>query len=213
MKNRLISKKHFLLLMFITTFNFAFTQSETEVLRLQVGLGVNSPLGADIAPQFDAKIVNLPSVQFGLRYMFKRNLGAKLDIHYNRFSSTGTDRTFKLNYTRVNLEGVYNVSDKLKFLSARSSLMVHLGPGISVSKPLGIYSANNATFLNLNVGVAYEYALSKRVSLFSDFNYTHSFATKDAYDVLTDGYSFNGAMIQVSIGVSVALSGCKYCEE
>ena len=72
--------------MLITTFNFAFSQSETEVFRLQIGLGVNSPLGADIAPQFDAKIVNIPSVQFGLRYMFKRNLGAKLDIHYNRFS-------------------------------------------------------------------------------------------------------------------------------
>ena len=212
MKNKLISKKHFLLLMLITTFNFAFAQSETEVFRLQIGLGVNSPLGADIAPQFDAKIVNIPSVQFGLRYVFKRNLGAKLDIHYNRFSSTGTDRAFKLNYTRVNLEGVYNVSDKLKFLSTRSRIMVHLGPGLSMSKPLGIYSAHSATFLNLNAGVAYEFALSKRVSLFSDLNYTHSFASENAYDVIIDGYSFNGAMIQVSVGISMALSGCKYCE-
>ena len=212
MKKKLLSKNYLLLLMLIATFNFAFAQSETEVFRLQLGLGVNSPLSADIAPQFDAKIVNTPSVQFGLRYMFKRNLGAKLDIHYNRFSSTGTDRAFKLNYTRINLEGVYNVSDKLKFLSTRSRIMVHLGPGLSMSKPLGIYSANSATFLNLNAGVAYEFALSKRVSLFSDLNYTHSFASENAYDVIIDGYSFNGAMIQVSVGISMALSGCKYCE-
>ena len=90
--------------------------------------------------------------------------------------------------------------------------MVHLGPGLSLSKPLGIYSGNSATFLNLNAGVAYEFVLSKRVSLFSDLNYTHSFASEAAYDVLTEGYSFNGAVIQASVGISVALSGCKYCE-
>ena len=212
MKNKMLSKNYLLLLMLFVALNISFAQSETEVFRLQLGLGINSPLGADIAPQFDTKTVNIPSVQFGLRYMFKRNLGAKLDIHYNRFSSTGAATAFKLNYTRINLQGVYNVSDKLKFLSTRSCIMVHLGPGLSSSKPLGIYSANSAIFLNLNAGVIYEFALSKRVSLFSDLNYTHSFASKEANDVLNEGYSFNGTVVQASVGISVALSGCKYCE-
>ena len=200
------------LFLFFGVFHSGHAQQEVDVFRLQLGLGVNSPLDANLTPQFESKTINFPSIQLGFRYMFKNTLGAKLDVQYNRFSSASTSLPFKSNYSRLNLQGIYDVTDKLNFLSPRTSIFVHAGPGLSISKPLGIYNSNTYNFFNLNAGVEVEFIVSKRLSLFSDLNYTYAFASDDKYAVLTDGFSFNENMIQVTVGISVALSGCKYCE-
>ena len=81
--------------------------------------------------------------------MFSQKLGAKLDFGYNRASNDDNSPDFKFNYTRVNAQLVYDLTNNLSFMIPQDfALVSHLGPGISFTKPLANYSNNKHTFIN-----------------------------------------------------------------
>jgi len=206
-------KRPLLCLLFFSVISLSFGQGDTEKIRLQLALGVNNPIDNGENDGYYAKDINLPTINFGIRYMFKPNkLGAKLDVGYNRSKSDLGSLEFKLNYTRVNAQLVYDFNSLLNFLPQEMSIQAHAGPGISFTKPLLNDSENTYTYLNGLIGLDVYYSLSRKLSIFVDVAYAKSLTSKDKYPVIVDGYSFNGDLVYATVGLSVALSGCRYCD-
>lgn len=206
-------KRLLLCLFLFSVISFGFAQGDSEKIRLQLAVGINNPIDNGENDGYYAKKINLPTLNFGIRYMFKPNtLGAKLDIGYNRAKSDDGSLEFKLNYTRVNAQLVYDFTNTLNFLPQEMAVQVHAGPGVSFTKPLLNDSENTYTYLNGLIGLDVYYSVSRKLSIFVDMAYAKSFTSNDKYEVLIDGYSFNGDLVYATVGLSVALSGCRYCD-
>lgn len=200
----------FLVMFFVSTVNGA-AQEVTDKWKIQFSLGVNNPLDAVENDGYYSKNINFPTVNLGIQHMFNYRLGAKLDVGYNRSSSDSGSKVFKLNYTRINAQGVYDFTNWLKFLPEPMSINVHAGPGISFTRPLGNDKENKYTYLNVLGGLELHYDISRTVSVYGDLGYAIGLSGNNKYDVSVDGFSFNGNLIYASLGISVALSGCRTC--
>lgn len=202
-------------LAFLTS-SLTFGQLKVEKWKLQVALGVNNPIDND-DPAFYSQYVNFPSINLGVQRMFYRNWGAKLDLGYNRSSNGGGSEPFKLNYTRINAQAVYDFKDVFTFLPDPIGIVGHAGPGVSITNPMvdtanSPYGNLNATYLNMLAGVEVHYRLSKTLSVFVDGSYALALSSKNKSDVNSKGqFSFNGDLIYASIGVSISLDTCNYC--
>jgi hypothetical protein len=204
-------KRGLLCVVFISLLSFGFAQKDTDTFRFQVSVGVNNPIDAGKNDGYYSKTLNLPTVNLGLQYMFTPEIGAKLDFGFNRAKSAEGSQEFKLNYSRANAQLVYDFTRAIGFLPEQMSIFAHAGPGISFTQPLGNAAKNKYTFLNGLIGLELHYKVSRTLSVFGDVAYAKSFSGKDKYDTAVDGFSFNGDLIYASVGLSVALSGCRYC--
>lgn len=188
-----------------------FAQKDIEKWKLQVSLGVNNPLEDGSQTGYFSKYVNFPSINLGVQHMFRRDWGAKLDFGFNRSSQAAESLPFKLNYTRLNAQVVYDFNTLLPFLPDPVGVVGHLGPGISMTKPLGDFSSNTYSYLNVLSGLEVHYRVSERLSVFVDGSYIYGLSNKNKYDLATDGFSFNGDLMYVAFGLSLSLSDCNYC--
>lgn len=187
-----------------------FSQGDNSTIKAQFALGVNSPSSKGFVSGFEGKSINFPTVNLGIQYMFKPRFGAKLDYGFNRISNDKTSQDFKLNYSRINLQGVLDLSQTL-YISNRIGTFLHAGPGFSFVKPLGNFPDNKTSFLNAMAGFEIHYGVSDKLSLYLDTSYILGFA-KD-FNPISDGFgSFNGNLLTLTIGASISLSGCYYCE-
>ncbi|MBR9913367.1 MAG: outer membrane beta-barrel protein [Algicola sp.] len=186
-------------------------QKSTNKWKAQIALGVNSPSQSGFVEAFQSKSLNFPTVHLGIQHMFKRQLGAKLDFGFNRFSSDDNSIEFKTNYTRLNAQIVYDPTESLGFLPTRFGLVAHAGPGYSFIRPLGDYSGNQTSFFNVMAGLEIHYAISQYMSVYTDVSYILGFG--EDFDPITDGYgAFNSDLLTVTFGVTFSLSGCQYCD-
>lgn len=194
------------------SFSFwGFSQGDTSTVKAQFALGVNSPSGNGFVSDFESESINFPSINLGVQYMFKRKLGAKLDFGYNRFANLNNTPEFKINYTRINAQLVYNASSVFSFLPQRMGAFVHAGPGYTTIKPLGNYTQNDTSFLNTMAGIEFHYGVSDKLSVYLDASYILGFE-KD-FNPVSDGFgSFNGNILTITFGASISLSGCQYCD-
>lgn len=200
-----------LLMMFMAISFQGVGQELTDKWKLQFSLGVNNPLDAIENDGYYSRNINFPTVNFGIQHMFNYRLGAKLDVGYNRSRSADGSKSFKLNYTRINAQAVYDFTNWLNFLPEPMSINIHAGPGITFTRPLENDKENKYTYLNFIGGLELHYDISRTVSVFGDLGYAMGLSGENKYDVKVDGFSFNGNLIYASIGVSVALSGCRTC--
>jgi len=199
-----------LLLLCLTTL-LGYSQRDTERWKAQLALGVSSPSQSGFVEDFEGKSVNFPTINIGIQHMFKRQLGAKLDYGFNRISNEDHSPEFKLNYTRINLQAIYDPTKNLTFLPQRMGVVAHAGPGYTFIKPLGDFTQNDTSFFNAIAGIEWHFAVSKRLSLYLDTSYIFGFA-KD-FDPITEGYgSFNGNLLTITAGITFSLSGCQYCD-
>ena len=207
-----MQQRHNLLLglLFLISF-YAVSQRATEQWKAQVSIGINNPIENDQNGDYYSEYINFPTVNLGIQHMFSERLGAKLDFGFNRSSNEDESPEFKLNYSRVNAQIVYDFSETLSFLPERISVVGHAGPGVAFTQPLGNFSQNKYTYLNVLGGFEVHYALSDTFSVYSDLGYALSLSGAEKYDVNVDGFSFNGDLMYLSFGVSFSLSGCQYC--
>jgi len=202
-------KTYLVAVLLLSSFTIS-AQRETNKWKAQLALGVNSPSKSGFVGDFQAKSINFPTVNLGVQTMFKRQFGAKLDFGYNRMSSEDPSPEFKLNYSRVNAQLVYDPTYNLYFLPQRMGLVLHAGPGYSFVKPLGNFSNNNLSFFNFMGGLEVHFGLAERASLYIDTSYILGLG-KD-FDPVTEGFgSFNGNLLTVTFGITFSLSGCQYC--
>lgn len=205
--------KHLVLFVSVLISITSFGQSKTNRMKAQIALGFNKTVGNEQSTGFPSKTINFPTINLGVQYMFSETLGTKLDLGYNRSSNDDNSPEFKLNYTRINAQFVYDFSKLFRsFIPPRLAAVGHVGPGISFTKPLGNYSENKCTFLNGIIGGELHYGITQTVSVYGDASLTIPLSTKNKYNPAIDGYSFNGKLLTATIGVSVSLSGCQFCD-
>ncbi|WP_040280712.1 outer membrane beta-barrel protein [Psychroserpens damuponensis] len=199
-----------ILIIAILCFSFSHSQKATNEIKAQIAIGVNSPSQSGFVDGFQAKSINFPTVNLGVQYMFKRQLGGKLDFGFNRFSSDDNSVEFKANYTRINAQLVYDPTESITFLPPRMGIVTHAGPGYTFVKPLGDFGENKNSFLNLMAGFEVHYAMSEYMSLYTDVSYIAGLGGD--FDPITEGFgSFNGNLMTITFGISFSLSGCQYC--
>ena len=192
------------------TSTFVFSQEEENKWRALFAIGVNSPSQNGFVEEFRSKSTNFPTINLGIQHFFKPQLGVKVDYGYNRFVNEDNSPEFKINYSRVNAQIVFNASNALTFIPQDLNIIVHAGPGFSMVKPLNLYQDNNIAYFNAMAGLEFHYILSRAVSIVLDGSFIKGFS-KD-FEPITNGFgSFNGDLVTVTIGASVALSGCRTC--
>ncbi|WP_411767273.1 outer membrane beta-barrel protein [Winogradskyella sp. A3E31] len=206
--------KYISLVIAVSVVSFAHAQRvDTSTWKAQVSLGVNSPSKSGFVEAATAKSLNFPTVNLGVQRMFSKQLGAKLDYGFNRFSNEDDSPEFKINYSRINAQLVYDPTPVLYFLPQEMRLVGHTGPGFSFVKPLSNLDENKQSYLNWNAGLEIHYAINQKVSLYTDVSYIYGFTSLDDYDPSISGLgAFNGTILNITLGVSLSLSGCQYCD-
>ena len=211
MNTSIVNYRLFILGSMLFICGFGFSQSEASKWKGQFAIGINSPNSTGFVPGFEAKPINFLTMHLGIQRMFKPQYGLKLDYGFNRLSNNSDSPYFKINYSRVNVQFVYDATTVMTFLPTHLGVVGHAGPGLSFVKPLSDYAENKNTYLNAMAGIEFHYAVTRTLSLFLDTSYIYGFA-KD-FDPVTDGFgSFNGNLLTVTVGVSISLSGCYFCD-
>ena len=188
-----------------------FAQSDASKWKAQFALGVNSPDPEGFVANFEAKTINFPTVNLGLQHMFSKQFGVRLDFGFNRIVHHNDSPYFKVNYTRINAQLIYDATPVLGFLPYWIGVIGHVGPGFSMITPLGEYGDNKTSFLNAMAGIEFHYQISEQLAVFFDTSYIYGFS--NSFNPISDGYgSFNGNLLTATIGVSYALGGCAYCD-
>ena len=204
-----LNTQFWLVLAFLLVGFSSFSQGDTSTVKAQFALGVNSPSSNGFVDDFQANSINFPTINLGVQYMFKPLVGAKLDFGFNRFSNIDNSPEFKVNYSRINMQVVYNASIITSF-SDRMGAFIHAGPGFSMIKPLGNFGDNKTSYLNAMGGIELHYGISDKLSIYIDTSYIFGFG-KD-FNPVSDGFgSFNGDLLTITFGASISLSGCYYC--
>jgi hypothetical protein len=201
-------KTYIFLCLVTLSFFYSFSQGETAKWKLQLALGGNNPSSSGFAEGFYAQSFNLPTVNIGLQHMFARQFGAKLDIGFNRFKNADKVPEFKINYTRLNAQFVYDPTYDLRFLPEAMRVVFHAGPGVSFVQPLGNAGPNKTGFINVVGGSEIHYGLSKTLSVYLDGSYVLGFSSNEPSGL----GAFNGDLVCITVGLSVSLSGCYYCD-
>lgn len=205
------SKQTSVFIIFLFIAFSGFGQAETSKWKAQLAIGINSPSDNGFVTGFEAKPINFPTINLGIQHMFKRQFGAKLDFGYNRIAHEADSPYFKVNYTRINAQFVYDPTPVLGFLPIGMGIVAHTGPGFSIIKPLGTYGANKTSFVNVMAGIEFHYSITDVLTIYLDTSYIYGLSGD--FDPVTEGYgSFNGNLLTATIGVSYSLSGCYYCD-
>ncbi len=207
----LIVKEYILLILIVLFMLPIFSQSDTSTWKAQIAFGVNMPSNSGFVENFEAKSLNFPTINLGIQHMFNTRVGAKLDYGYNRFVNIDNTPEFKVNYSRINAQIVYDANSVLTFLPQQIGVIAHAGPGMTFIKPLANYSDNKLSFFNVMAGLEFHYGISETFSVYADTSYILGFSQD--FDPVTDGYgAFNGNLLTVTFGVSLSLSGCQFCD-
>jgi len=197
------------IVIFLLFSSYSALAQDAKSFRFQVAFGVNSPSKDGFVENFEAKTINFPTINLGLQYMFARKLGIKVDYGYNRINNNDDSPEFKINYTRIDGQLVYDATGIL-YLPPRMGVFFHAGAGQSMIKPLGDYTANDTSFLNAMGGIEFHLGLTDAVTMYLDASYIKAFS--DDFDPVVLGYgSLNGDLTTVTIGFSISLTGCKTC--
>ncbi len=205
-------KKYLIVILFVFTVTNLYPQRENNKWKAQLALGANSPSQSGFVEGFQGKSLNFPTINLGIQNMFDKQFGAKLDFSFNRISEEDNSPEFKLNYSRINAQLVFDPTNNLDFLPQRMGVVLHAGPGYSFVKPLANYSDNKTSFFNIMGGLEFHYGLAERLSLYLDTSYIMALG-KD-FDPITEGFgSFNGNMLTMTFGITFSLSGCQYCND
>ena len=207
-------KSNLLIFLFVLITSFSYGQRSVAKWKLQLALGPNHGFASGFTEEAYGQRLNFPTVNIGLQHFFSNQFGAKLDVGFNRLKSGPNLPEFKTNYTRINAQLVYDPSFDIGFLPERVRIVLHAGPGISFTKPLGNLKANKLTFLNAMAGGELHYGISQGLSIYGGGAFVFSFSGKDLTTLQQSGYgAFNGTLIYATIGISVSLSGCYYCDQ
>jgi hypothetical protein len=195
------------------TLNINAQQRDKSKWKALFSLGVNYPTTDGFVKGTYAKTVNFPTVNLGIQHMLKSQYGVRLDYGFNRFKNDKDSPEFKINYSRINAQFVYNPTEYLKFIPARFSLAAHAGPGISIVKPLGDLGDNKQTYLNLNMGLELYYTINEKVKIYTDMSYLYGLTSLDNYNPVISGLgAFNGSVFNLTFGLVVSLSDCQFCD-
>jgi OOP family OmpA-OmpF porin len=150
-------------------------------------------------------------VDLGARYMFNPKFGMKVDFGYDSFENPKDVLSFKTQYYRVNLQGVFNVGRALNFEEFTQSFNIQTHGGLGYSFMNSNNFDGNDEMTNLLIGLTGQYKLSKKVSLNADFTMINNIRQHYTFDGTSNfgdtrvDRGFNGTLYNATIGLSIYL--------
>jgi hypothetical protein len=203
----------FFISVFFMTLNSHAQYRDIGKWKALFALGVNYPTTDGFVKGSYGQPVNFPTVNLGVQYMLKRQYGVKLDYGFNRFKNDSDSPEFKINYSRINAQFVFDPTEYIGFLPSLIGTVLHAGPGIAFVKPLGNLGDNKQTFVNLNAGLELHYRINEKVSVYTDIAYLYGLTSLETYDPVLSGLgAFNGSVFNLTFGLAVSLSDCQFCD-
>lgn len=203
----------FFFIVVFMTLNSNAQFKETIKWKALFAVGVNYPTTDGFVKGSYAQSVNFPTVNLGIQHMLKSKYGVKLDFGFNRFKNDKDSPDFKINYSRINAQFVYDPTEYFGFFPDRLSTVLHAGPGIAIVKPLGNLKENKQTYLNLLGGLEIHYRINEKVSFYTDLSYIYGLTSLENYNPVLSGLgAFNGSVFNLTFGLAVSLSNCQFCD-
>ncbi|MGJ8548084.1 cell envelope biogenesis protein OmpA [Winogradskyella wichelsiae] len=194
------------------TFSSQAQYGNTAKWKALFAVGLNYPTTDGFVNGSYAKSVNFPTVNLGIQHMLTNRYGVKLDYGFNRFKNSSDTPDFKINYSRINAQFVFDPTEYIGFVPMRMRTILHAGPGISFVKPLGTLGDNKQTYANVLGGLELHYAINEKVSVYTDVAYIYGLTSLDDYNPASTGLgAFNGSVFNLTFGLAISLDGCRYC--
>lgn len=198
----------FLVLLFSAV---VFGQRGSEQYSIELDYGMSSGDG----------ITGFSHIGGGFRYMPNEFWGVKGDFALDKFRTDepedgGTD------YTRISVQGVYNIGRKLNFgdfANGYFNTLVHAGAGISLLQSEFAESGSDPDRIgNIIIGITPQLYLSDRIALTLDASYIFNLKQHYGFDGTYPNGSpkdneFVGNMFTASVGISFYLGrGINYTD-
>ncbi|NQY05898.1 MAG: hypothetical protein HRT68_06765 [Flavobacteriaceae bacterium] len=185
--------------------------------KMAVNLGVGFNLSqTPFSEGYSAKPINFPTIELGAQYLFTKQIGARLDYGFNRFSNDSNAPEFKTNYNRIDVQAVYNASVILRNWNVhpRLGLYFHGGGGMTFLNPLAPqFNGNNESFLNAMGGMSIHYGLSEYMSAYMDISYIRGFGGSIAMEGTPLQEKEGNGIVALTFGIQLALNtACYFCE-
>jgi OmpA-OmpF porin, OOP family len=183
------------------------TPQDYNKWSVEIAAGVNKAANP-MSPGYHVDGYNFYHADLGARYMFNTKFGIKASGGIDRFKGDDISEDFETKYYTVGLQGVVNVGRILEFetWTKRLNVLGHAGVGVGFLTGDTIdYTDHTGNFL---FGITGEFKISRKVTLFGDFNMTNTFTQDLTWNGL--GYEhgaeqgFDGTMYSASIGLAVS---------
>ena len=159
------------LLLILTVSLFSQPKKPYNKFSIETTFGYSAPL-RNKSLNDNGHFASFPHIDFGLRYMFNKNWGAKAAINYDAFKE-GDKGTFQY---RLNIEAYYNLGKLINLKNQKVALYSHLGSGLAYNKSM----INDVTIgiekglerqIDLTYGFSPRFKLNDRISLLADATY------------------------------------------
>lgn len=169
-----------ILLFFLTAGMYSQLVNPFNTVSLEGAAGLHMPVSErDDAAASD--FGGLHHYDLGVRYMFHKNWGARLQYAYDDFE---TDAGEGIVYNRFTLSMVYNARRLILPLQNRVGLLSHLGVGYATASPHKLLS--NEQTATLSIGLTPQLNITRRLAFFIDAVWVLNFRQQ---------YSFTGQLI------------------
>ncbi len=191
---------------------FAQLDKRYNSFSVELGAGIHAPIAPTKGIQ-RSKYIALRQFEISGRYMFDQTFGLKAHYSFNGFQNPDA-KEMTLNYHRIGIEGVANLSNLLNVnypLREHFGILFHTGVGITFADP---YSTKGTDHLgHIIMGVKPQVKLSEKFSVYGDVSWVVNF--KQHYDyngrLMNSNYDAeNGFFMNLSVGVIMNLGSKKY---
>jgi OOP family OmpA-OmpF porin len=173
--------------------------------------GINS-VAKGMTPGYKSNLPNVGSFEVGTRYMLNADFGFDLNVGFDNFGNSSESPEFKTNVGRLNLQGVLNLGNALKFYqwTEKFTFLAHAGVGMADFSDDGLtfFFSDHDRMGQLVVGLTPQYKLSRRLAINLDVTAFANARQNNTFDFQT--YSkvqgFNDRMyVTYTAGISYYL--------
>ncbi|KVX01183.1 outer membrane protein [Shewanella frigidimarina] len=214
---------------FYTTAQFGYSQQANDVTPY----GNNIATDSDFPGEFDASDSPVGGIGFGYAFNEQYRIESRLSYRDASFNDTqfgtgardGEEYTVNgnLESTTLTIEAFYDFANSTPFTPyikagvgvAFNSFSTRLGgAGVAAFDTFDgaedgyydAYSDDNSTELSWNIGVGANFAVSKTVSVYGEYQYASFGDVNTGQDAFTDGFNIDNASAhEVMLGLRVAL--------
>ncbi|MCE3296662.1 MAG: flagellar motor protein MotB [Crocinitomicaceae bacterium] len=186
---------------------------QTNKLSADLNIGSTHPFSA-LSPDYYSNYFGLLHTDAGVRYMFHKNLGIKIDFGMDRFQNdnVGTNKQsleFQTLYFRSGIQGVVNIGKILHYSdwTKRIGLLGHAGFGYAVA--LGDTTQNTAgskafsdQMFNLLIGFTPQLKITDKLALHGDLTLVSNINQQYNFDFKAPSANRYGLIANISIGGS-----------
>lgn len=190
------------ILLFTYTKTTAQDSDKFNTVAIEVGAGLQVPFSPNNFIS-RSKYISLGHAEIGLRYMFNRNVGLKINYANNRFRNIDNNEE-GVNFNKIGLDAYYNLGRLILpyYIHDKATVFAHTGVGYTRASPLNeTFSEQIGSF---NIGFRPQVKLTNQFAAYIDGTINMNFKQHYSYSgqLISQAFEDNtGSFATLSIGV------------